>query len=42
MIDDKAYNVPLVYPVDGEPYVDWNVVGLGVMVMLRKHLESDG
>lgn len=26
-IDDNAAGTPLIYPAEGRPYVDWNVVG---------------
>src|SRR5690242_12547436 len=36
-VDDAAYGIPLVYPNPGfgRPYVDWEIVGLGVLKMLE-------
>ncbi len=33
-IDDAAAGVPLIYPDEGRPYVDWDVVGPEVMKLL--------
>ncbi len=37
-IDDAAYGCPLVTPRKGRPYVDWFVVGPGVLEIIEKNL----
>ena len=35
-IDDAAFGCPLIFPVDGKrPYVDWNIVGPGILEKLK-------
>jgi len=33
-VDDAAYGCPLVYPENERPYVDWSIVGPGLVKML--------
>ncbi len=33
-IDDAAYGCPLVQPINGRPYVDWDTVGPAVMKII--------
>lgn len=35
-IDDAAFGCPLIFPVNGKrPYVDWNIVGPGILEKLK-------
>lgn len=35
-IDDAAYGCPMVYPDKGRPYVDWRIVGPGVLKLIEE------
>lgn len=34
-IDDAAFGCPLIYPEDGRPYVDWDIVGPVVLKIIK-------
>ena len=39
-IDDAAYGCPLIYPEVGRPFVDWNIVGPGILKLLQGDLDE--